>query len=58
MSEKNTHILLGVSGSIAAYRTPDLAATLRRSGFEVKTILSTAAAQFVTKTSIECMSRN
>lgn len=54
---ENKNILLGVSGSIAAYRTPDLAAQLRRSGCEVKTILSRGAEEFVTKTAIASMSR-
>lgn len=57
MPEDKNHLLLGVGGSIAAYRTPDLAAQLRRSGFEVRTILSRAAGQFVTKTSVAAMSR-
>lgn len=57
MSENSNHLLLGVGGSIAAYRTPDLAAQLRRSGFEVRTILSRSAEQFVTKTSVAAMSR-
>lgn len=57
MSEPASRLLLGVGGSIAAYRTPDLAAQFRRSGFEVKTILSRAAAEFVTKSSVAAMSR-
>ncbi|MGC1177383.1 MAG: flavoprotein [Candidatus Saccharimonadales bacterium] len=57
MNGFSNHALLGVGGSIAAYRTPDLAAQLRHSGFEVRTILSRAAEQFVTKTSIASMSR-
>jgi phosphopantothenoylcysteine synthetase/decarboxylase len=57
MTERAPHLLLGVTGSIAAYRTPDLAAKLRRRGFEVRTILSPAAREFVTKTSLACMAR-
>jgi phosphopantothenoylcysteine synthetase/decarboxylase len=57
MSEVKKNLLLGVGGSIAAYRTPDLAAQLRRSDFEIKTVLSRAAEEFVTKTSIASMSR-
>ena len=57
MSEAGNHLLLGVSGSIAAYRTPDLAAELRRAGFEVKTVLTASAQQFVTPASIAVMSR-
>lgn len=57
MSHSNKNVLLGVCGSIAAYRTPDLAAAIRREGFNVQTILTKAASEFVTKTSIACMSR-
>lgn len=57
MPEAKKNLLLGVGGSIAAYRTPDLAAGLRRSSYEVKTILSRAAEEFVTKTAVASMSR-
>ena len=57
MSEKQPHLLLGVTASIAAYRSPDIAAGLQRSGFEVKTVLSRAAEKFVTKMSVATMSR-
>lgn len=59
MPDNKRNLLLGVCGSIAAYRTPDLAASLRRSdsGFEVRTILSQAAGRFVTPEAVECMSR-
>lgn len=57
MSESGNHLLLGVGGSIAAYRTPDLTAQLRHAGFEVRTILSKSAEQFVTQTSVAAMSR-
>jgi phosphopantothenoylcysteine synthetase/decarboxylase len=57
MLGSKANVLLGVGGSIAAYRTPDLAAQLRRSGFNVRTILSQSAAQFVTAISIAAMSR-
>lgn len=51
------HLLLGVTGSIAAYRTPDLTAALRREDFEVRTVLTRVAEQFVTKMSLSAMSR-
>lgn len=57
MSETKSNLLLGIGGSIAAYKTPDLSAQLRRSGFEIKSILSQAATQFVTKDSLAAMSR-
>lgn len=56
MSEKG-NVLLGVTGSIAAYRTPDLAAQLRREGYNIKTILTPASEEFVTPLSVATMSR-
>jgi phosphopantothenoylcysteine decarboxylase/phosphopantothenate--cysteine ligase len=41
-------IVLGVSGSIAAYKAADLASKLAQSGAQVDTILTRAATQFVT----------
>lgn len=40
-------ILLGVSGSISAYKTIDLARLLVKSGHEVKVVLTTGALKFV-----------
>ncbi|MCK5052776.1 MAG: bifunctional phosphopantothenoylcysteine decarboxylase/phosphopantothenate--cysteine ligase CoaBC [Anaerolineales bacterium] len=45
---KNRRILLGVTGSIAAYKAADLASMLTRAGMQVDVILSTAARKFVT----------
>lgn len=41
-------IVLGVTGSIAAYKAADLASKLAQAGARVDTILTTAAQQFVT----------
>ncbi|MCB9134817.1 MAG: bifunctional phosphopantothenoylcysteine decarboxylase/phosphopantothenate--cysteine ligase CoaBC [Anaerolineales bacterium] len=42
------HILLGVTGSIACYKSADLASKLRQAGAEVETILTASAQQFIT----------
>lgn len=42
------HILLGVTGSIAAYKAADLASKLTQAGAQVDVILTAAAAKFVT----------
>ncbi|MBN2547691.1 MAG: bifunctional phosphopantothenoylcysteine decarboxylase/phosphopantothenate--cysteine ligase CoaBC [Anaerolineales bacterium] len=42
------HILLGVTGSIAAYKAADLASKLTQAGALVDVILTTSALQFVT----------
>jgi phosphopantothenoylcysteine decarboxylase/phosphopantothenate--cysteine ligase len=44
----NSHILLGVSGSIAAYKAADLASKLAQAGSQVDVILSRSAEQFIT----------
>lgn len=47
-SIRNTRILLGVTGSIACYKSADLASKLRQAGAEVDVILTEAAQHFVT----------
>jgi phosphopantothenoylcysteine decarboxylase/phosphopantothenate--cysteine ligase len=44
---QNKHILLGVTGSIAAYKAADLASKLAQAGAQVDVILTQAALQFV-----------
>ena len=45
---ENRRILLGVTGSIAAYKAADLASKLTQAGMQVDVILSAAAREFVT----------
>jgi len=45
---ESKHILLGVTGSIAAYKAVELASRLTQGGARVDVILTQAAAQFVT----------
>lgn len=45
---KEKHILLGVTGSIAAYKAADLASKLTQQGARVDVLLSAGAEQFVT----------
>jgi len=44
---RNARILLGVTGSVAAYKAADLASRLVQSGAQVDTILTAGALQFV-----------
>jgi phosphopantothenoylcysteine decarboxylase/phosphopantothenate--cysteine ligase len=44
----NKHILLGVTGSIAAYKSADLASKLTQAGAQVDVILTGAAQKFIT----------
>ncbi len=45
---QNKHLLLGVSGSVAAYKAAALASQLTKAGARVTVILTAAAARFVT----------
>ena len=46
------HILLGITGGIAAYKTPELVRRLGEQGAEIRIILSHTAQQFVTEGSL------
>lgn len=48
-------ILLGVSGSVAAYRAADLARELKRRGFRVRVCLTRSAEKFVTRELFEAL---
>ncbi len=53
---KDKKILLGITGSIAAYKTPDLIRLLRKNGAEVEVMVTTAALEFVTETTLTAVS--
>jgi len=50
-------ILLGVSGGIAAYKTPHLVRALLAEGAEVRVVMTAAAQRFVTPHTLEVLSR-
>ena len=54
----NKRIILGVSGSIAAYKAPDIVRRLQDLGAEVRVILTQGGAQFITKLSLQATSKN
>jgi phosphopantothenoylcysteine decarboxylase/phosphopantothenate--cysteine ligase len=49
-------ILLGVTGGIAAYKSPDLVRRLRERGAEVQVVMTAAAQEFVTATTFQAVS--
>ena len=49
-------ILLGVTGGIAAYKSPDLVRRLIERGAEVQVVMTAGAAQFVTATTFQAVS--
>ena len=55
---KGKKILLGVTGSIAAYKTASLVRLLIKEGAVVKVIMTEAAASFVTEMTLSTLSQN
>jgi phosphopantothenoylcysteine decarboxylase/phosphopantothenate--cysteine ligase len=51
-----TRILLGVSGGIAAYKSPDLVRRLIERGAEVQVVMTAAAQKFITPMSFQAVS--
>jgi phosphopantothenoylcysteine decarboxylase / phosphopantothenate---cysteine ligase len=55
---KGKKIVIGVTGSIAAFKTPALIRLLKKEGAEVKVIMTPAAADFVTPLTLSTLSGN
>jgi len=58
MSLAGKHIIVGLSGGIAAYKTLSLIRLLVKNGAQVKTVTTPNALQFVTKLSLQTLSKN
>jgi phosphopantothenoylcysteine decarboxylase/phosphopantothenate--cysteine ligase len=50
------NVLLGISGGIAAYKTPDLVRRLRELGADVQVVMTASAGEFVTPTALQAVS--
>jgi phosphopantothenoylcysteine decarboxylase / phosphopantothenate---cysteine ligase len=50
------NVLLGISGSIAAYKTPELVRRLRERGADVQIVMTAASEEFVTPTALQAVS--
>lgn len=53
---KGQHVVLGVTGGIAAYKSPDLARRLREQGAEVTVIMTASAEKLVSPTVFQAVS--
>ncbi len=49
-------VLLGVTGGIAAYKTPELVRRLKERGADVQVVMTRSAAEFVTATTLQAVS--
>jgi len=54
----NKRVLLGVSGSIAAYKSPDIVRRLQDLGAEVRVIITSGGREFVSERSLQTISKN
>ena len=54
----NKKIVLGISGGIAAYKTPELARLLIQEGATVQVVMTEAATQFVTPVTMQALTGN
>ena len=54
--QTNKHVLLGVSGGIAAYKSPDLVRRLRERGHQVRVVMTRGAQDFITPLSLQAVS--
>jgi phosphopantothenoylcysteine decarboxylase/phosphopantothenate--cysteine ligase len=51
-------VLIGVTGSIAAYKSCDIISSLRKLGFETKAVMSRDAKHFITPLTLQTLSCN
>ncbi len=54
----NKNVLLGISGSIAAYKSPDIVRRLQDLGAEVRVVLTAGGAEFVSERALQTVSKN
>lgn len=58
MNDKTKTILLGVTGSIAAYKSAEIASLLCKAGHEVHVVMTRCAKEFITPLTLATLSRN
>ncbi|MEP1446417.1 MAG: bifunctional phosphopantothenoylcysteine decarboxylase/phosphopantothenate--cysteine ligase CoaBC [Paraglaciecola sp.] len=58
MQLENTNIILGITGGIAAYKTPDLVRKLVANGANVRIVLTQSAKEFVSPLALQAVSGN
>ena len=54
----NKNILLGITGSIAAYKAADITSKLKKEGCNIKIVMTKSSESFVTETTLESLSSN
>ncbi|MDR1573133.1 MAG: phosphopantothenoylcysteine decarboxylase [Clostridiales Family XIII bacterium] len=54
---KTKTVLLGVTGSIAAYKAADIAGSLTKAGYVVRAIMTRAATEFITPLTLQTLTK-
>ena len=54
----NKHVLLGITGGIAAYKSAELTRLLIKAGAEVRVVMTRAACEFITPLTLQALSHN
>ena len=54
----NKNVLLGITGSIAAYKAADIASRLKKESCNVKVVMTKSSELFITETTLESLSGN
>ena len=57
-SLQNKRILVGITGGIAAYKSPDLVRRLAEAGADVKVVMTRGASEFITPLTLQAVSGN
>src|SRR3954462_15640107 len=58
MKKKQRSIILGVTGSIAAYKSAELASLLVKQGHDVHVVMTKDATEFITPLTLQTLSKN
>ena len=58
MKKKKKNIILGITGSIAAYKIPQMASDLKKDGFEIFAVITENAKNFLTPVTMEALTGN
>lgn len=56
--KKTKHVVLGITGSIAAYKAAELASLLVKQGHELHVVMTKDAAEFITPLTLQTLSKN
>ena len=54
----NKNIIIGITGSISAYKAPDIIRRMQEEGADVKVVLTEGGREFITELTLQTISKN